>query len=95
MKCSIVTADNGARAIVCGSRRYQAKRCKCGRLAEKLCDWIIQRPLPSLAGAIAVSSLTTCDAPLCEECTTSPSDGKDLCAEHAKRWQGPPRKQVS
>ena len=72
--CELVTLDNGARAIVCGSRRRQ--RCKCGRPADLLCDWKV----PNRRSG-------TCDAPICHACTKSPTAGKDLCPEHARAFE--------
>lgn len=91
MKCTVVDVG-GIRAIVCGSKRYEVRPCKtCGQPATKLCDWILERPTASLAGAIAVSKLTTCDEPICAECTTSPAPHKDLCPTHAGVWRTDPR----
>jgi len=57
-------------AIVCGTRRRQ--RCKCGRPAGLLCDWKVDGKRSG-----------TCDAPICDGCTTSPAPNKDLCPTHA------------
>lgn len=91
MKCTPVSLPDGTRAILCGSRRYTVELCACGSPATKLCDWIIERTLPSLCGAIQPSTLTTCDAKLCDACATSPAPGKDLCPEHGARWADDPR----
>ena len=77
MTCHYVTLPTGGTAIVCTAGG--AKRCPCGRLANRLCDW----KLPSKRSG-------TCDAPLCGRCSTSPAPGRDLCAAHAdafRQWQ--------
>lgn len=74
MVCQQVTLANGAKAIVCGSQRFQ--RCSCGQIATLLCDWKLQ--------------VGTCDAPICTGCTTSPAANKDLCLKHAvafEKWK--------
>jgi len=77
MACEFVQLENGARAIVCGSRSSRRDRCvACGRRATLECDWKV----PSRRSG-------TCDAPLCASCTTSPAPGKDLCPDHAAEWQ--------
>jgi hypothetical protein len=76
MTCEHVSLPGGGSAIVCSSRRRQ--RCKCGRPATLLCDWKV----PSKKSG-------TCDAPICDQCTTSPAAGKDVCPKHApelKAW---------
>lgn len=62
----------GTVAIVCDGRR--PRRCKCGAKGTLLCDWKVETRRPS----------GTCDAPICDRCTTSPD--KDLCAKHAAEW---------
>lgn len=69
MNCERVSLPGGGVAIVCGSRTR--KRCQCGRRATLECDWKV----PSRRSG-------TCDAPICEGCTTSPAPDKDLCPEH-------------
>ncbi len=49
---------------------------ECQEISTRLCDW-------KLEGG-------TCDAPLCENCTSSPARGKDLCPEHAAVWAAHP-----
>lgn len=86
MTCEHVILPNGTAAIVCGRGRRQ--RCKCGRPATLLCDWKV----PSRRSG-------TCDAPICDRCTTSPAADKDLCPAHAAEFasnadicqQTPPR----
>lgn len=29
----------------------------------------------------------TCDAAICDRCTTKPAPGKDLCRKHAIEWE--------
>lgn len=77
MTCEHVTLPDGGRAIVCSS--HKRKRCQCGRPGTLLCDWKV----PSKRSG-------TCDAPICNQCTTSPAADKDLCPEHAaafKSWK--------
>lgn len=81
MKCSTVHVD-GIVAIVCGSRRYETKRCACGNEATKLCDAIVEaaaRPLITMT----VTTLRTCDEPLCDNCAIFVGPGKDHCPAHA------------
>lgn len=75
MKCTPINLADGARAIVCTSRR-RAKRCRCGsgHAATRLCDW-------KLGGG------KTCDAELCKACTHSPATDKDLCPTHSVEWK--------
>ena len=69
MACTFTPSPGGfGPAIVCGPTR----RCKCGRRATLLCDWKV----PSRKSG-------TCDAPICDRCTTSPAPDKDLCPAHA------------
>ena len=71
MTCTPVTLPAGGHAIVCGS----SARCRCGRRAPLLCDWKVPERRSG-----------TCDTPVCERCTTSPTAGKDLCPTHAAAW---------
>lgn len=73
MTCEHVTLPDGGRAIVCSSRRRA--RCACGRPAPLLCDWKIS------------GRRGTCDAPLCNRCTTSPAPDNDLCPAHAEAFE--------
>jgi hypothetical protein len=62
-------------AIVCGARP-RMKRCRsCKRPASRLCDF--------QTGETLLGEPITCDAPICEECTTRVSPDKDHCPEHA------------
>ncbi|MBC2668737.1 hypothetical protein ACFOON_15285 [Novosphingobium piscinae] len=80
MTCERVTLPGGGHAIVCGS--FKRQKCECGRRATLLCDW----KTPN-----TVRKSQTCDAPLCERCSTKPAPDKDLCSRHARefeRWKG-------
>lgn len=72
MTCESVDLGSGQRAIVCSP----TKRCKCGRRATLLCDW-----------KVPTKKSGTCDAPICDRCTTSPAPDKDLCAKHARAFE--------
>jgi hypothetical protein len=74
MVCAVVKLPTGGAAIVCTTTRR--RRCACGRTASLLCDWKVPKN-PS----------GTCDAPLCERCTSSPAPQKDLCPRHADQWR--------
>lgn len=72
MTCERVSLPGGATAIVCGPTR----RCKCGRRMTLECDW-----------KVPTRKSGTCDAALCDRCTTSPAPEKDLCPKHAAEWE--------
>lgn len=74
MVCNRVKLPDGGFAIVCGPRQ-RPKSCACGsgRPADRLCDWKVDGG--------------TCDAPICEACTSSPAPDKDLCPAHAAAWK--------
>lgn len=77
MTCEHVALPNGATAIVCSSNR-RPKCTGCGGPARLLCDW----KTPGVRNG-------TCDAPVCEKCSTKPAKGKDLCPTHGaayERW---------
>ena len=74
MPCQSVTLPTGERAIVC-TGWGAAPRCGCGARAPLLCDW---KDPARKSG--------TCDAPICQRCTTSPAPDKDLCPKHAAEW---------
>jgi hypothetical protein len=78
MGCEHFILPNGAHAIVCGRTR-KTKRCACGKPSTRLCDWKIE-PRAKL-------SSVTCDIPLCDDCSYSPAENKDLCRKHAAEWQ--------
>lgn len=75
MVCTPTIFPNGARGFICGARP-PARRCSCGARARLECDWKV----PSRKSG-------TCDAPICEACTTSPAPGKDLCKAHAAEFE--------
>lgn len=75
MTCSFVNVD-GHPVIVCG--KIKLFPCSaCGEIATRECDW-------------KVGQGRTCDASLCEKCTSSPARNKDLCPEHAEAWAADP-----
>lgn len=71
MKCSNIKMG-GASMIVCGSQRIEV--CACGQIGTRLCDWKLGKG-------------RTCDASICDDCTTTPAKNKDLCKVHAKMWE--------
>lgn len=75
MTCERVQLPGGGVAIVCGRGR-RAKRCKCGAVATRECDWKVPRKKSG-----------TCDLPLCENCSHVPAPDKDLCPGHAAAWK--------
>lgn len=74
MTCEHVRLPSGGAAIVCSSG--QAKRCRCGRRADLLCDW-----------KVPARRSGTCDVPICSNCAISPAAGKDLCPAHAEAFE--------
>jgi hypothetical protein len=72
-----VKLPDGTAALVTGNFP-RPKPCTCGKESTRLCDWIIGRG-------------RTCDAPLCDSCTSSPAPDKDLCKRHAQLWAKDPR----
>lgn len=77
MACVYITLPDGTRAIVCGLR---VKKCKCGRRADRECDW-----------KVPGKKSGTCDKPVCSACSVSPAPEKDLCPTHAAMWAVDPR----
>lgn len=73
MTCDHVILPGGGHAIVCSSGRR--KRCRCGRRATLLCDW-----------KVPTRKSGTCDADICDRCTTAPAPDKDLCPDHAAEF---------
>lgn len=64
-----------ANAIICGPKPRRRRCSACGELgATRECDWKVGRD-------------KTCDALLCERCTTQPRKDKDLCPAHAQAWR--------
>lgn len=78
MKCEYVRVGE-ITAIVCSSgRRKKSPKCiACGRLAMRQCDW-------------KLDGKRTCDKFICSLCSHSPSQGKDLCPDHAEVWKSHP-----
>lgn len=76
MPCQRVQMPGGGVAMVCGSRP-RAKLCACGsgERARLQCDW-----------KVAERQAGTCDAFICQDCTTVPAPDKDLCQSHAAAW---------
>lgn len=74
MTCHHVALPEGGHAIVCTGEKRQ--RCKCGRPATLLCDW-----------KVPAKRSGTCDAPICEQCATSPAPDKDLCPTHTAEFE--------
>ena len=75
MTCEHVQLPGGGSAIVCSSNR-RPKCSGCGKPARQLCDW----KTPGVRNG-------TCDAPVCERCSTKPAEGKDLCPAHAVDYE--------
>ena len=75
MTCEHVHLSGGMSAIVCSSGR-RPKCSGCGRPAGLLCDW----KTPGIRNG-------TCDAPVCERCSTKPASNKDLCPTHAAAYE--------
>ncbi len=80
MPCRTLTDDDGKFVgIACGpghpkTCRFCRKESKRTRKSTKLCDW-------------KGTSLTTCDAPICDAHATSVGPDKDLCPPHNARWE--------
>lgn len=64
-----IVEDGAVTIIACGRRR---KRCACGRIATKKCDF----PLSGAKGG------TTCDADICDGCATPIGPNVDYCGPH-------------
>jgi hypothetical protein len=63
-----VISEEGQRIFLCGSGPV-APTCRCGHLADLLCDWPIGKG-------------KTCDLPLCSSCSVRIGDDQDLCLIH-------------
>lgn len=91
MACERVSLPGGGFAIVCGTRSPKTRagqRCACGEPAPLLCDWKVSASASS--SAAVGRKYTTCDAPICASCATSPAPEKDICPAHApalRAWQ--------
>lgn len=76
MPCTPINVPGLGTGFVCGPRRKKARCASCGRPADLLCDWKV----PGRKSG-------TCDAPICNQCTTSPAPDKDLCPAHAAAYE--------
>jgi hypothetical protein len=81
MTCEIDRRPDGVTLIICsrGGGKRQRTTCKCGAPATLACDW-----------RLPPDRKKTCDAPICEKCTTKPAPGKDICPDHKaayERWR--------
>lgn len=74
MPCTPFNVPGVGTGIVC--TRGKPKRCKCGAVATRLCDW-----------KVPGKKSGTCDEPLCANCASEPAPGKDLCPTHAAEWK--------
>lgn len=72
MTCETLKLPNGTTAIVCSGHRTR-KKCNCGQIASRLCDYEI-RPGK------------TCDKGLCARCAWMVGD-KDFCLDHPREVQ--------
>lgn len=75
MTCTPINIPGVGTGFICTrGPRARRKPCSgCGRPADLLCDWKVDGG--------------TCDAPVCDQCTTSPAKDKDLCPAHAKAYE--------
>lgn len=78
--CDYVDLPGGGKAIVRFSGKRPPKCGWCARTSSKLCDAIVSPPEQ-------VTHKRTCDAPICDQCTTSAGRNRDLCPMHAKQGQ--------
>ena len=85
MPCDPVDLGNGRAALVCSRGGRRSSPCRyCGRASSRLCDFPVTRGLHK----------GTCDAPLCDRCTSRIAGNGDLCRAHAPLWDaaiGKPR----
>lgn len=89
MHCENIDVPGVGRVIICGrnpSIDVRAACRVCGAPASKLCDFPTRRPV--IHGGRQTLQKGTCDAPLCEKCTTDIGGDSDLCPVHAKAWKG-------
>lgn len=74
--CHWIKLEDGTVAHVRLSKQ-RAKRCDCGRVRTKLCDF-------PLSPAAQITHRKTCDKPLCDNCAHHvPGKDVDYCGEHA------------
>jgi hypothetical protein len=72
------TTVGEATVIVCGRGRERPRPCcRCSNASTRLCDWVIGK---------TDKRVQRCSAPICDEHSTSPAPGKDLCPPHAAVW---------
>jgi hypothetical protein len=78
MPCEVIKFPDGGHGIICSrGPRTKPKPCvRCGEPSSQLCDWKVTNRKSG-----------TCDRPLCQRCTFSPAEEKDLCPEHAATWK--------
>jgi len=79
MPCDRVRMPGGGVAIVCSRGPRKVRRCACGAVATRECDWKIGREIDG--------ATLTCDKPLCAACSHVPAPDKDLCPAHAAEWK--------
>jgi hypothetical protein len=81
MTCHPFRTAGGRTGFICTEDRSRRRCVQCGKAAGLLCDWKVNSRRSG-----------TCDKPVCSSCTSSPTEGKDLCPEHARLWaQYPPK----
>ena len=89
MHCEVLDLPDGTRVTICGANRtLKMPACRfCGKPSVKLCDFPVR---DSTGNHIKWYDKRrhTCDAPLCENCTTNAGGDSDLCPVHAKAWKG-------
>jgi hypothetical protein len=61
--------------ILCGGHT-RPRFCRCGRLADLLCDW-----------KVAGKKSGTCDEPVCKRCAVEVASNKHLCKAHQAAWE--------
>src|SRR5580700_7447242 len=88
MICEVVDQGNGQTLFICGRKRLPkeaAQPCRfCGAASVRLCDFPTRKPV--IRGGRQFLKAATCDAPLCEKCTTNVGGDSDLCPQHANEW---------
>lgn len=73
MPCQPI-AFAGLRGIFCGSKRNPRQRCQCSS----------QRGSATLLCDAQIGPKRTCNAPLCNRCSTHIGPDTDLCRAHAE-----------
>ncbi len=75
VRCEQVKLPGGGPAFVCGRGRQPRPKCsRCGKPADKLCDFVIERRHGG--------NHRTCDKPLCSSCAVSGGRNVDYCPDH-------------